>query len=360
MMHQVDVHVSGRDYAIRIGEGLFLDLPDLLSERLPGRKLAIICESRVSGLYGEDLVSALRNKGSDAFLVGFPEGEASKTLATLATLYEALAAKNFTRSDVVVALGGGVTGDMAGLAAATFLRGTGFIQVPTTLLAMVDSSIGGKVAVDLPAGKNLVGAFYQPQAVYTDPTLLDTLSDRQFANGMAELLKHGFLFDASLIDRISTYPGRSALRPHLSEFITESCNLKRIVVEQDERDEGPRQLLNFGHTLGHALEKVTGFTSLAHGEAISIGMSVFTRMSEALGWTVAGTADTVESVLSVNGLPTRFPTLPAQDVLEAMSIDKKARSGQITIVTLDRIGTSRLRTLPITDLKEALHGHLHG
>jgi len=359
MMQQVDVHVSGREYAIRIGEGLFQELPALLSERHSGKKLAIVCETNVFSLYGRELVSALQAKGTEAFEVVFPEGEAYKTLQTLQTIYEALAARHFTRSDVVVALGGGVTGDMAGLASATFLRGTGFIQIPTTLLAMVDSSIGGKVAVDLPAGKNLVGAFYQPQAVYTDPDLLDTLSDRQYANGMAELLKHGFLFDATLTGRISIYPGRIALRPHLAEFIRESCNLKRIVVEQDERDEGPRQLLNFGHTLGHALEKVTGFSSLAHGEAIAIGMSVFTRMSESLGWTEPGTADTVETILSAYGLPTRFPDLQPEPVLDAMAIDKKARSGRMTIVTLDRIGSARLRTLPIPELKEALHGHLH-
>ena len=359
MEHKVEVRISERHYTIRIGEGLFEALPVLLPEQHPGKKLAIVCETRVAGLMGRRLASALRLRGCDAFLVEFPEGEANKTLHTLSGIYSALAGHYFTRSDVIVAVGGGVTGDMAGLAAATFLRGTGFVQVPTTLLAMVDSSIGGKVAVDLPAGKNLVGAFYQPQAVYTDPALLDTLPDRQFANGMAELLKHGFLFDGTLIERIRAHQGRTGLRPHMAAFIAESCRLKRLVVEQDERDEGPRQLLNFGHTLGHALEKVTGFSDLAHGEAIAIGMTVFTRMSEAMGWSDPGTADAVESVLACHDLPTDFPDIDPDPVLDAMSVDKKARSGLITIVTLDRIGISRLRTLPIPELKEKLHGRLH-
>jgi 3-dehydroquinate synthase len=358
-IRSVVVNISGTKYEIRIGEGLFEALPAILSKQHPGKKLAVVCETRVAGLMGRKLASRLQSSGCDAFLVEFPEGEIHKTLDTLSSLYEALAVHQFTRSDIVVAVGGGVTGDMAGLAAATFLRGTGFVQVPTTLLAMVDSSIGGKVAVDLPGGKNLVGAFFQPNAVYTDPLLLDTLPDRQFANGMAELVKHGFLFDATLVGRISAHHGRGGLRPHMAAFIAESCNLKRLVVEQDEKDEGPRRLLNFGHTLGHALEKATGFNTLAHGEAISIGMTVFTRMSEDMGWSDPGTADAVESVLIARNLPTVFPDIDPEPVLDSMAIDKKARSGMITIVTLDRIGTSRLRTLAIPELKEMLHGRLH-
>lgn len=359
-MHQLDVNISGRRYAIRIADGLFQRIPNLLSQSHAGRKMAVICETNVHELYGASLLEALQAAGFDAFTVVFPEGEAHKTLETLTGMYASLAAHAFTRSDVVVALGGGVTGDMAGLAAATFLRGTGFVQIPTTLLAMVDSSIGGKVAVDLPQGKNLVGAFYQPQAVYTDPALLDTLSDRQFANGMAELIKHGFLFDASLVARIGQHADRSALRPHLAGFIAESCDCKRRVVEQDEHDNGPRQLLNFGHTLGHALEKVTGFSTMAHGEAIAIGMSVFTRMSEACGWSVPGTAARVDTVLTSLGLPILLPDVAAEDVWQAIQLDKKARSGSITIVTLNTIGEGTLRTMPIPELKEALYGHLRG
>lgn len=359
-MEQVDVGVSGRNYSIRIENGLFGLLPGLLAQRHAGRKLAVVCDDTVQALYGNRLTDALVREGLEAFVVPFPAGESHKTLQTLTGLYGELAQRRFTRSDVVVALGGGVTGDMAGLAAATFLRGTAFIQIPTTLLAMVDSSIGGKVAVDLPQGKNLVGAFYQPHAVYTDPSLLDSLPDRQFANGMAELVKHGFLFDASLVDRIAAMGSRASLHPQMEALIAESCDWKRKVVEQDERDEGPRQLLNFGHTLGHAIEKVTGFTEIAHGEAISIGMCVFSRMARARGWSEPGTAERVEAALAAVGLPTELPALDAGRLFDAMTLDKKARSGAITIVTLDRIGVARLRTLTIPELKEALDGHLHG
>ena len=357
-MQQLNVNVSGKRYAIRIENGLIQQLPQLLAQSCRGRKLAVITETNVHEIVGAQLVKSLQDAGFDAFAVVFPEGEAHKTLQTLTGMYAAMAEHGFTRSDVVIALGGGVTGDMAGLAAATFLRGTGFIQVPTTLLAMVDSSIGGKVAVDLPQGKNLVGAFYQPQAVYTDPSLLNTLTDRQFSNGMAELLKHGFLFDATLVARIREYGDRNGLTPHLEGLIAESCDCKRRVVEVDEHDEGPRQLLNFGHTLGHALEKVTGFTSIAHGEAISISMSLFTRMSEALGWSEVGTAAQVDAVLVAQGLPVRFPDVDPEAVWQAMLLDKKARSGSITIVTLRRVGEGELRTMPVPELKEALHGHL--
>ncbi len=359
-MGELHVGVGGRSYTILIRNGLFDELPVLLAQRHAGRKLAVVCDDTVRAMYGDRLADGLARAGLDAFVASFPAGEENKTLKTLANLYGVLAERRFTRSDVIVALGGGVTGDMAGLAAATFLRGTVFIQVPTTLLAMVDSSIGGKVAVDLPQGKNLVGAFYQPHAVYTDPLLLDSLPDRQFANGMAELVKHGFLFDAGLVDRIAADGNRAALRSRLEALIAESCDWKRRVVEQDERDEGPRQLLNFGHTLGHAVEKVTGFAEIAHGEAISIGMCVFSRMAAARGWSEPGTAERVATVLSAIGLPTALPELDASRLFDAMTLDKKVRSGAITIVTLDRIGAGRLRTLTIQELKEALHGHLHG
>ena len=362
-MHQVDVHVSGREYAIQIADGLLGELPEILSQTMKAKKIAVLTETNVHALYGERFVAALRAAGLNAFAVVFPEGESHKTLQTLSELYAELAAHAFTRSDVVLALGGGVTGDMAGLAAATFLRGTGFIQVPTSLLAMVDSSIGGKVAVDLPQGKNLVGAFYQPQAVYTDPSLLKTLSNRQFANGMAELVKHGFLFNADLATRIgrdAKAGGRDALVPGMAGYIAESCACKARVVEVDEHDNGPRQLLNFGHTLGHALEKVTGFATMAHGEAIAIGMSVFSAMAETRGWSEPGTTREVMEILADLELPVRMPEVDPEAVWETIELDKKARSGQITIVILTRPGEGALRTMPLPELKEALYEHLRG
>lgn len=357
-MHSVEVNVSGRKYKIAIKEGLFEELPGIFFTDYSNKKIAILCDEKVFDLYGRYLAERLVALGQKVCTVVFNEGEEHKTITTLNKIYEALAKEQFTRSDIVVALGGGVTGDMAGLAAATFLRGTGFIQVPTTLLAMVDSSIGGKVAVDMPQGKNLVGAFYQPLAVYTDPSLLKTLGDRQFYNGMAELVKHGFLFNEDLIARIECDFDRASLTRNLSAYIAESCECKRRVVELDEKDEGPRQLLNFGHTLGHAIEMASDFVGILHGEAISIGMSTFTHMSEELGWSEKGSAKRVDSVLKMLQLPTSLSGLDPKKVWSAICMDKKVRSGNITIITLDRIGDSRLRQMPLDALKEVLYGHL--
>lgn len=210
-MIQVRVNAPSRTYEIEIETGLFDRLPVVFRERYTGRRLALVCDDTVYALYGERFAHGLTQQGFDTITVTFPAGEQHKNLATLDRIYQALANANFTRSDYVVALGGGVTGDMAGLAAATFLRGLGFIQIPTSLLAMVDSSIGGKVAIDMQQGKNLIGAFYQPDAVYTDPGLLNTLSDRLFADGMAELIKHGLIRDKDLCQRLESLEAAKAL-----------------------------------------------------------------------------------------------------------------------------------------------------
>lgn len=357
-MRTVTVQVGDSRYDIQVRRGIFWDAPKILAARFPGRRFAVISDSRVFELYGADLMRNFKEAGAEAVSIVFPEGERSKTLETLAMIYGRLASEGFTRSDVVVGFGGGVTGDMAGLAAATFLRGMQFAQIPTTLLAMVDSSIGGKVAVDLPQGKNLVGAFLQPGIVLTDPNLLDSLSDRRFAEGMAELVKHGFIRDAALAERLAGYDGRRGIAADLEALIADSCDIKRRLVEADEKDHGERQLLNFGHTFGHALEVVTGYEVLAHGEAISIGMCLFTRMTTDSGLTEPGTLDRVVRGLAAYGLPTALPYFDREAVLRALSIDKKARSGNITIVYLKRIGEAELLTLPIQELKEILNGYL--
>lgn len=358
MQRNIPVQISGKQYNILIQDGLFSTLPELLSKRYYGKKIAIITDSLVFELYGEKFVEELKLVGLDTVPIIFSEGEVNKTLDTLTSFYTSLANAGFTRSDVVIALGGGVTGDMAGFAAATFLRGMPFVQIPTTLLAMVDSSIGGKVAVDLPQGKNLVGAFWQPQAVFTDPQILESLSDKRFSEGMAELIKHGFIKDAALYDRLMQYPGRDMIKSHMTEFIADSCEIKRRVVEADELDNGERQLLNFGHTLGHALERVVGYGELSHGDAISYGMCVFTKITTDWGLTEPGTLEAVTKGLQAFGLPTNLPSLDKTAILDAMTIDKKARSGNITIVYLKKIGEAALLTLPIAELKEKLHGYL--
>ncbi|NLX64438.1 MAG: 3-dehydroquinate synthase [Clostridiaceae bacterium] len=353
------VKTGGKTYSIHIESGIFNKLPDIFKEKYSGKKLAVVSDNNVFSIYGNTFVKNLQQKGFIVIPIIFEAGEKSKNLTTLNEIYNALADHAFTRSDIVVALGGGVTGDMAGLAAATFLRGMGYIQIPSTLLAMVDSSIGGKVAVDLPQGKNLIGAFYQPDAVYTDPSLLETLSDKWFQDGMAELIKHGTIRDEDLYKRLALHGyDRKTMSRNLDDYIFASCNIKRIIVEEDEKDNGIRQILNFGHTIGHAIERVQNYSGLSHGEAISIGMVYITRLTESMGLTERGEAEKIIEVLEKYGLPTQWSDLDVSDVIKAIAIDKKNRSGKITIAFIEKIGHGRLIEMDLKELEDKIHGIL--
>jgi 3-dehydroquinate synthase len=357
-MRKVRVTTSHKTYDIEIESGLLERLPGVLRSRCEGRKLALVSDSRVFELYGRTFLSGLRDAGFEAFPVVFEEGERNKNLATLSAIYGQLADSGFTRSDYVAALGGGVTGDMAGLAAATFLRGTGFIQIPTTLLAMVDSSVGGKVAVDMKQGKNLVGAFYQPDAVFIDPSLLSTLDDRTFSDGMAELLKHAFIMDRELCARLFSFGSRAELAGVMDEIVLRSCAIKRDVVQQDERDDGIRRILNFGHTIGHALEKLEQYRGLTHGEAVSVGMVFTTRMTERMGLTSAGTAQRIAEILTKYRLPVDLPKVDPSALIDAMKIDKKARSGRITVAYIRDIGEYGLMEMCLDEWGERVYEEL--
>ncbi|NLM72755.1 MAG: 3-dehydroquinate synthase [Clostridiaceae bacterium] len=367
-MEKVKVNTREKAYEIHIESGLFSKLPEVFKEKYSGKKIALVSDNNVYKIYGESFKAGLVKAGFEVTEIVFNAGEENKNISTLSQIYSVLAENFFTRSDIVVALGGGVTGDMAGLAAATFLRGMGFIQIPTTLLAMVDSSIGGKVAVDLPQGKNLVGAFYQPDAVYTDPQLLKTLPDLQFSDGMAELLKHGFIRDRNLFNTLilkdvinlehepeSIAGLRSLLSDKMDYIIKESCIIKRDIVEQDVNDNGIRQLLNFGHTIGHAIERVQNYSGYTHGQAISIGMVIMTRLTEKMGLTKAGKSRIIENALKMHNLPVFDPALDIKSVTEAIKIDKKARSGSITIAYIEEIGQGKLLKLDIKDLEDKIN-----
>lgn len=367
-MEKVKVTTREKAYEIHIESGLFSKLPEVFKEKYSGKKIALVSDNNVYKIYGESFKAGLVKAGFEVTEIVFNAGEENKNISTLSQIYSVLAENFFTRSDIVVALGGGVTGDMAGLAAATFLRGMGFIQIPTTLLAMVDSSIGGKVAVDLPQGKNLVGAFYQPDAVYTDPQLLKTLPDLQFSDGMAELLKHGFIRDRNLFNTLilkdvinlehepeSIAGLRSLLSDKMDYIIKESCIIKRDIVEQDVNDNGIRQLLNFGHTIGHAIERVQNYSGYTHGQAISIGMVIMTRLTEKMGLTKAGKSRIIENALKMHNLPVFDPALDIKSVTEAIKIDKKARSGSITIAYIEEIGQGKLLKLDIKDLEDKIN-----
>lgn len=344
------IHVStGRSYDIHVGEGLIDEAGAVIGAAVRARRAAVVTDSTVSELYAERLLRSLKGAGFDVELHAFPAGEPSKNHGTLLAIYEFLAERRFTRSDLIVALGGGVVGDVAGFAAATYMRGIDFVQVPTTLLAQVDSSIGGKTAVDLPQGKNLVGAFWQPRLVVCDPATLGTLAPRVFSDGMAEAIKHTCIRDASLFEALEGGAGVDV------EFICRNIDIKRRVVERDERESGERMTLNFGHTLGHAIEKYYNFTDYTHGEAVAAGMVMITRVSERRGLTEKGTAERLSRLLQKYNLPSGCPA-PLGELLRAAKSDKKRADGGITLVMLKSIGDAFLYRLDDADFEKFFEG----
>jgi 3-dehydroquinate synthase len=334
---ELTVHTSS-PYTILIERGCLSRAGERITGLFPsGARTVVVTDSNVAPLYSQTVVRSLRAAGFSADVFVFPAGETSKRLSTVEDMYRAFAEAHLTRSDFVVALGGGVTGDAAGFAAATWLRGIPFVQIPTTLLAQIDSSIGGKTAVDVPQGKNLVGAFHQPSYVLIDPNTLDTLPPAFFADGMSEAIKHGCISNRALFDRIRD----TDIHSHMEYLIAENLKIKRAAVEQDEFDNGKRMLLNFGHTFGHALEKLNGYQGLSHGHAVAIGMVMMAKCGEKAGLTEPGTADQIASVLQTYNLPVQSDA-DVDKVVETALLDKKARGGIINLVMLKRIGESFL------------------
>jgi 3-dehydroquinate synthase len=341
----VTVRVSLREqrdasYDIVIGRGLLAELPALLARHCPAARYAVITDSHVAPLYAEALVGQLHDAKLPASLFAFPAGERNKTRDTWAAVSDRMLGAQLGRDGAVVALGGGVAGDVGGFVAATFHRGIPCVQVPTSLLAMIDSSIGGKTGVDAPAGKNLIGSFHQPRLVVADLDTLATLPAVQLAAGMAEALKHGAIADAEYFAFLERdHSGVKAKDPvELERVVTRSIEIKAQIVAQDERETGVRAVLNFGHTIGHAIEATTRFEVL-HGEAVGIGMIWEARLGERLGVTAAGTAERLRRALAVYGLPTALPSgSSTSDLLAAMQVDKKARAGAVRFALPQAIG----------------------
>ena len=334
--------VEERDasYDILIGRGLLGELPALVARHCPAARYAVVADSHVAKLSGEAVVAALGGAGRDAELLSFPAGEWNKTRETWAALSDRMLAARFGRDAAVIALGGGVVGDVAGFLAATYLRGIPYVQVPTTLLAMIDSSLGGKTGVDVPAGKNLIGAFHQPRLVVADLDVLATLAPIQLAAGMAEAVKHGVIADAeyfAFLERERPAIGaRDAAA--LERVVVRSVEIKAAVVAADERETGRRAVLNFGHTIGHAVEATYKFEVL-HGEAVAIGMACEARVAERVGVAQAGTAARIARVLETYGLPLEIPDrAPADDLLAAMRGDKKVQGNQVRFALPRAIG----------------------
>ena len=339
-MQKIIVPLKERSYPIHIGSGLLDCLGQYVREALGEITVAVVTDDNVAPLYLSRAVKSLLAAGLKVKSITLPHGEETKSLARLSDLYDFLCHARITRRDAVLALGGGVIGDLAGLAAATFLRGVHFVQVPTTLLAQVDSSVGGKVAVDLPQGKNLVGAFYQPDFVLIDPDTLTTLTDEYWRDGLGEVVKYGCIGDEGLFTLLEEAApgGRAALMGQIDTIIARCVQAKADVVAQDERDTGLRMTLNFGHTIAHAVETCQHYTGLRHGEAVALGMHLMTRLTGQKGLTAPGTADRLDALLAALQLPMTLPALPMDDIFSAMGMDKKAAGKVLRVIVLNQIG----------------------
>ena len=343
-MRSVTVKTSAT-YEVLIGSGLLQKAGEAVKKVISPCKAAIVTDSTVVHLYEETVRQSLTEAGFSVCTFVFPAGEASKNIHTLSHLLEFLAKEEMTRTDLIVALGGGVTGDLAGFGAAVYLRGISFVQIPTTFLAAIDSSVGGKTAVDLEAGKNLAGAFYQPKLVLCDTDVLQTLPEVIFADGIAEALKYGVLGDAALFEKIAG----GDFRQDLEEIIETCVSMKRDVVEEDEFDTGKRQLLNLGHTFGHAIEQKSHF-QMTHGHAVAIGMHLIAKAAEAKGIAEKGTAAAIAKALEQNQLPKENEFSPAE-VAEGTLRDKKRRGGTISFVFPKKIGACEIVKIPVEEVE---------
>ncbi|MDD2609285.1 MAG: 3-dehydroquinate synthase [Giesbergeria sp.] len=350
-VQQVSIALAERSYAIAIGSGL-LDAPNFYAQLPKAASALIVSNTTVAPLYAERLRAVLQQRYAQVHLVALPDGEAYKTWQSLNLIFDALLGHGCDRKTVLFALGGGVVGDMTGFAAASYMRGVPFVQVPTTLLAQVDSSVGGKTAINHPLGKNMIGAFYQPQLVLCDLSTLNTLPVRELSAGLAEVIKYGPIADMAFMDWLETHIDALLARdvPALAHAVRRSCEIKAWVVGQDERESGLRAILNFGHTFGHAIEAGMGYGAWLHGEAVGAGMVMAAELSCRLGLVDAALVARLTALVQRAGLPVRGPVLDAADnagrYLELMRVDKKAEGGEIRFVLIDGPGQAVVRAAP--------------
>lgn len=354
-MITVNVELGDRAYPIRIGSGL-IDRTDILRPHFSGSLIAIVTNTTVEPLYGERLRHALQPLGIRIETIVLPDGEAHKHWETLNLIYDRLLEVRADRKTTLVALGGGVVGDMTGFAAATFMRGVPFVQIPTTLLAQVDSSVGGKTGINHPRGKNMIGAFYQPQAVIADTAVLQSLPPRELAAGIAEVIKTAAVADVGFFDWVEQHVASLSAcdETALAEAVRRSCEVKARVVAADEREGGLRAILNFGHTFGHAIEAGLGYGAWLHGEAVGCGMVMAAHLSERLGFVDQAEVARLDKVIRAAHLPTVAPNFGADRYIDLMMGDKKTESGEIKFVLLKGLGGAIVSTAPEADLRITL------
>ena len=341
----LDILIENNPYQVFIGKNLLKESGSIL-KNWQGRKAAIITDSRVEKLYLNALTQSLNSANIDAIAFIVPEGERSKNPYQLLDLYDQLIDARIERKDLVIALGGGVVGDLAGFLAATYLRGIDFVQIPTTLLAQVDSSVGGKVAVDLKKGKNLIGTFYHPKLVIADTITLNTLESRQLSAGLAEVVKYGFIKDPVILNKLTSLIDLNQIWVVIDELIESSIKVKRDYVIKDPTDKGLRMELNFGHTIGHALEMALGYEKILHGEGVALGMIVATSYGETIGITPKGTSASLKELLMKLELPTKIPDdIDKSLILDAIFRDKKVADNKVNMIFIEEIGKAMIRPM---------------
>ena len=352
---KLNVNLPNHPYDIVIEKGILAKAGEWLASLWSAQKLVVITDNHVASLYVETVKRSLELAGFEVFVFNFLEGEASKNLTTVTNVYEFLAKVGLTRSDGIVALGGGVVGDLAGFAASTYMRGVHFVQIPTSLTAQVDSSIGGKTGVNTPWAKNMVGTFTQPDGVLIDPDVLKTLGQRELIEGMGEVIKYGLIEDVELWKELADMDGSpESILEHAESIIYHSCNVKRKLVVEDELDNGVRLYLNFGHTIGHAVEATAGYGKVMHGEAVSIGMVQVARVAEKEKLMPKGITTEIEKMCCKFGLPTDYQPWRQEELYQALLHDKKARGKMIKLVLVPKLGTATIYQIPLEEMKDYL------
>lgn len=353
-MHTISVNLEDRTYPIYIQKNLLENIGNEIKKIYKNKKIAIITDSNIDGLYGEIIENKLKKESFAVKKIIIKPGEKSKSFITLEEVVEDMIQFEMNRGDLIIAFGGGVVGDLAGFAASIIMRGIPFVQIPTSLLAQVDSSVGGKTAINSKKGKNLIGSFNQPKAVYIDPELLKTIDRRFLRDGMGEVIKYGAIKDAELFDMLEEMNSIDNIWDIAEDVIYRCCSIKARIVEKDEKDTGDRMLLNFGHTLGHFYEKYYNCERYTHGEAVALGMINITKNSEKEGLTKAGCADRLEKLIGKIGLPVDSDKVTDDEVMEYIRLDKKNIDDGMNVVLLSEIGKSFIRRTGPQELKKII------